>query len=139
MKPFFWLLTALLPIFCISCENDSLKHKANVTGYWKVDKAFRDKRETMLLADVFFQFGGDGKMFTNLPNTSEDTTGYEMKDGIITQKTPVPIQYNIVDVTDTTLLLTIEMNNTPFEIHLKKTTPPPPGAVDSLVVPVDTL
>ena len=138
MKGSFWLFGAIFSFLGVSCENDS-DIKANITGYWSVKSAFRDKRETRLLADVFFQFGADGKMLTNLPNTSDIATDYELKDHKITQKATSAITYDIQDLSDTTMVLIMEMNNTPFEIHLEKTNPPPTGAIESPVSPGDSL
>jgi hypothetical protein len=139
MKGYFWLLGAIFSLLCTSCEDDVVKNKGSVVGYWSVKKAYRDKRETRLLADVYFQFSATGKMFTNLPNTAEDSTDYELKDAKIIQKTEVPITYAIQEMSDSVMILVLEMNNTPFEIHLNKTTPPPPVPADSLSQPTDSL
>ncbi len=139
MKGSFWLIGAIFSFLYVSCDNEAVKNKARVTGYWSVGKAFRDNRETRLLADVFFQFGTDGKMLTNLPNTSDVSTEFELTNNKITQKTLTPITYNILHISDSAMVLVLEMNNTPFEIHLNKTTPPPPAPVDTLTLPTDTL
>ena len=137
MKGSFWLFGAIFSFLCVACENDHVPSKDTVTGYWSVGKAFRDKRETRLLAEVFFQFGADGKMFTNLPNTSDNPTDFDLKGMQLTQNAPTPITYQIQDFSDSTLVLSMEMNNTPFEIHLNKTTPPaPPAPIDTLQAPV---
>jgi hypothetical protein len=126
-------------IFFVSCKTDTPKSYPTVTGYWVVASALRDTRETRLLADVFFLFEPDGKMFTNLPNTAETTTDYEVKeDKIIQQSTPIAV-YNILSKSDTTMTLNLEINNTAFEIHLKKTTPPLPSPIDSLSKPKNNL
>lgn len=120
MKGSFWLLSAIFSLSLYSCEDDAVKTKANVAGYWSVEKAYRDKRQTSLLGDVFFQFHEDGKMLTNLPNTSEVPTDYEVKGDQLIQKTSPNIVYKIHAISDSTMVLSLEMNNTPFEIHLHK-------------------
>jgi hypothetical protein len=137
MKGSFWLIGAIFSFLCVSCENNAVKNKTKVIGYWSVGKALRDKRETRLLADVFFQFGADGKMLTNLPNTTETLTDFTVTDDKIVQNAATPITYSIQDVTDSTMILAVEMNNTPFEIYLLKTTAPVP--VDTLPQPTDSL
>ena len=127
MKGSFWLFSAIFSFFFVSCEGDTAKSKPQITGYWSVEKAFRDSRATSLLNDVFFRFGADGKMFTNLPNTSIDPAPFEMNEGSLVQKTEPPILYNILEITDSTLVLTFKVQNTPFEFHLKKTHPPQPS------------
>ena len=135
MKGSIWLLGAIFSLFCVSCGNDTFD-KTKITGYWSVEKALRDKRETRLLADVFFQFGEDGKMLTNLPNTTEAATDFEVTDNKIIQKTTSPIAYNILSISDSTMVLGLEMNNTQFEIQLQKTTQP---SIELIPEPTDTL
>lgn len=138
MKRSFWLFGAIFSLLFVSCENDIEKNKTYVFGYWSVKKAFRDKRETNLLSEVFFRFEANGKMLTNLPNTSDQPTDFEVQEATIIQKIPSPIQYNIEQISDSSMVLTMTMRNTPFEIHLIKTTPPlpseltPPMPSDSL-------
>lgn len=139
MKGSFWLIGAIFSFLCVSCENNAVKNKTKVVGYWSVGKALRDKRETRLLADVFFQFSPDGKMLTNLPNTIDVSTDFTVTDDKIVQNAPTPITYNIQDMTDSTMILSVEMNNTPFEIHLFKSTPPLTVPLDSLSQPTDSL
>lgn len=139
MKRSFWLSVAIFSFTCIACGAPVVKDKSSITGYWSVAKAFRDKRETKLLGDVFFRFDADGKMITNLPNTSEEATDFEIKEDKIIQKTPTPITYSIQELVDSNMVLLLEMNNTPFEIHLKKSAIPPAPPVDSLEMKADTL
>jgi hypothetical protein len=139
MKGYFWLFSAILSCTCLACENDVALNKSNITGYWVVGKALRDKHETRLLADVFFQFGTDGKMFTNLPNTADVATDFEVKANQIIQKTVTPIVYAVQDFSDSTLVLALEMNNTPFEIYLIKSVAGKASPIDSLPQPTDTL
>ncbi len=132
MKRFFGLGMAIFSCLIVSCDSDTEKTKAFIPGYWAMESAFRDTRETTLLNDVYFQFEAGGTMVTNLPNTAEAPTVFELKDNIIVQKTDSPIKYNIVSITDSTLVLALNIRNTPFEFHLKKTSPPaPPQGVET--------
>ncbi len=115
----------------VSCESDAGKNKPLIYGYWAMEKAFRDSKETTLLNDVYFRFDSTGTMATNLPNTAEGSTEYELKDNLILQKAPNPIEYSIIAVTDSTLMLALNIRETPFEFHLKKTTPPVPAPAES--------
>lgn len=133
MKRFFWHILAIFACISISCGSDTEKTRKLIPGYWTMGSAFRDSRETTLLNDVYFQFDSAGTMVTNLPNTAEGSTGFELKDNIIVQKANSPIEYNIVAITDSTLVLALKIRNTPFEFHLKKTPLPLPAeGTDSL-------
>jgi hypothetical protein len=134
MKGSFWPMGAIfssLFVF-VSCNTDAVKSNTNVTGYWTVVSALRDSRETRLLSDVFFQFESDGKMLTNLPNTADTTTYFEVKEDKIIQKSAPAVTYNILSKSDTTMTLRLEINNTPFEIHLKRKNEPLPSPIDSI-------
>lgn len=125
---------AIYSFLTVSCTNDAPPSKPILVGYWSMEKALRDSRETNLLDAVFFQFEANGTMFTNLPNTSDAPTEFELNDNIIVQKTADKVQYNILSITDTTLVLAFNRRNTPFEFHLKKTAAPLPPAT-----PADSL
>ena len=127
MKRSFWLLSAILSFLIVSCENDAAKHKTMIIGYWSMEKAIRDTRETSLLNDVYFRFEKDGFMLTNLPNTPQEPTAFELKEAVIIQKGNPPIEFNILEITDSILVLSFTMQNTPFEFQLKKTAPPAPS------------
>ncbi len=122
MKWYFGLLIATIVIF--SCENPVDNYPKQLKGYWAVTSAFRDAQETKLLAEVFFEFDSTNRMLTNLPHTAEGYTEFSLQKEKIIQKAEPPIVYNIVSLTDTSLVLSLEVSNTPFEIHLKKATPP---------------
>jgi hypothetical protein len=122
MKWIFGLLVATIVFF--SCENPVDNYPKQLVGYWVVSSAFRDAQETKLLAEVFFEFDSTQRMLTNLPNTAEGYTEFSLQKEKIVQKAEPPIVYNIVSLTDTSLVLALEMSNTPFEIRLKKASPP---------------
>lgn len=108
------------------------KIKASVPGYWAVETAFRDKQETQLLKGVFFQFNPDGTMSTNLPNITAENTGYEVKNNIIIQSGNNPMQYEVIGEPDSTLVLSMVISNTPFELHLKKESPQQPHSQNKI-------
>lgn len=128
MKGSFWLFGAIISCLFISCDNQTEKNKANIIGNWTVVTAFREKRETRLLNEVYFQFGADGKMLTNLPVTTEPRADYSVNNNTIVMQGGNPISFEIVDLADSSAVLSVELRNTLFEIHLKKTValPTPP-------------
>ncbi|GAB4494051.1 MAG: hypothetical protein OHK0019_19370 [Saprospiraceae bacterium] len=136
LRPLFPLL---LFVF-LACGNESEKiQTAAITGRWELSRGFRNQKETETLQGVFFQFGTDGKMTTNLPVGADSPTDFELKKNEIHQKSPQPVVYKIQSVTDSTLVLAMEMRGVQFEMHLIKALPSTETLPqDSLVQPSDS-
>ena len=137
-RSFFFLASCLL-LFA-ACGGDNKKTQAAIHGRWELVKGFRNQRETETLHGVFFYFGADGKMTTNLPIGVDTPTDYELKKNEIHQKLPQPVVYKIQSVTDSALVLTMEMRGVQFEMQLQKALPSIESEPqDSLTQPVDTV
>ena len=137
---FFITLCGASMVFLAACGDDNVNTQSSITGRWELIKGFRNQKETETLTGVFFQFGADGKMQTNLPVGADLPTGYELKKNEIHQKSPQAVTYFIQNVTDTTLVLALEMRGMQFEMHLKKAVPTTePEPQDSLTQPADSL
>lgn len=121
MKKGIYSLAIAMVMLTFSCRNNTNKENSSITGNWKVDTASRGGRPTSLLNGVYFSFGQDGKMRTNLPGSPDTFIGYELKAEQIFQKSGDTICYKIKTLTDSTLVLGFEAQNTPFELHLKRT------------------
>ncbi len=119
--PFLLLFGACM---FMGCGDNNKKTQASILGRWELSKGFRNKIETGTLAGVFFQFGEDGKMMTNLPLGADVPTDYELKKNEIHQKSPQEVVYNIMSVTDSMLVLTMEMRGVEFELHLQRAPEP---------------
>ena len=140
-RPFLLVATCLSTFFLFAgCEEDTSKTQALIIGRWELSKGFRNQKETETLQGVFFQFGADGKMFTNLPVGADVPTDYELKKNEIVQKSPQPVTYLVQSATDSTLILTMEMRGMQFEMLLHRVLPPTETAPqDSLPQPADSL
>lgn len=95
-------------------------------------KGFRNERETEMLAGVFFFFGADGKMQTNLPVGAELPTEFDVKKNEILQKSPQPVTYSIQSVSDSTLVLTMEMRGVSFKLEMQRAMDIPEQQPDTL-------
>jgi hypothetical protein len=124
-----------------SCEGDNEKTRASLLGRWELVKGFRNQKETETLQGVFFQFGADGKMTTNLPVGTSAPTEYELRQNQIVQKSPQEVVYSIRSLTDSSLVLTMEMRGVLFEMQMLRARPPAgePTTQDSLSQPADSL
>lgn len=130
------LLLAPWLLLLIACDDDSGKIQASIHGRWELVKGFRNQKETETLQGVFFHFDPDGKMITNLPTGADAPTDYELNKNEIHQKSPQPVVYKIQSVTDSTLVLAMEMRGILFEMQLQKAHPPAETAPqDSLAQP----
>ena len=101
-----------------ACSSTGASGSGSVTGYWIVTKAYRDKVETSLLADVFFLFNGDGTMRSNVPHAGDAMSAYTISGEQLVQQGNSSISYDIIRHTDSTLVLAFDANNTRFELHL---------------------
>lgn len=119
------MLFRLLPLafaslLFASCENETEKNQNTLVGRWQLIKGLRNKNETQTLQGVFYEFGADGKMQTNLPIGADTPTDYTVIKNDIEQKSAQPVKYHIQSLTDSTLVMTLEMHGVPFEFHFRR-------------------
>lgn len=114
---FFCLLSSLL---WLSCIEDGNKNSTALQGRWDLVKGLRNQQETGTLSGTYFQFGADGKMITNLPVGPEVAVEYDLSQSTIQQKSSPPVEYTIRSISDSTLVLSIEMRGMQFELHLRR-------------------
>jgi hypothetical protein len=104
----------------LACDGDTEKTQDALLGRWTLVKAFRNQRETRTLEGVFFEFGADGKMVTNLPVGAENPTDYEVEGKNIRQKSPTPLRYTVKGHSDSTLVLEFALRGFNFELQLQR-------------------
>ena len=132
VRPLF-LLASCCVLLMASCFDDNSKKQYAIEGRWELTKGFRNQKETETLQGVFFQFGADGKMSTNLPVGADAPTVYELSKNEIRQKSPQEVVYTIQSASDSSLVLAMELRGIQFELQLRKVVP---GAEEA---PVDSL
>lgn len=117
----FWFL--LLTGYLVSCSSDSSQAEELLIGRWEIQSATRNGKSTALLQSVFFEFYEDGSMRTNLP-ASEAEASYEVSKNMILQKdTPKPMEFEIVSIVDSSLILRTKVSDFEFLLDLKKRIP----------------
>jgi hypothetical protein len=114
---FFCLLSSL---HWLSCIEDGNKNSTALEGRWDLVKGLRNQQETGTLSGTYFQFGADGKMITNLPVGPEVAMEYDLSQSTIQQKSNPPVEYTIRSISDTTLVLSLEMRGMQFELYLRR-------------------
>jgi hypothetical protein len=124
--------------FCallISCNSEVVvKNKAMLTGRWELYKALRNQKATETLDGTYFTFSDAGKMATNLPVGPEGECDFELSANQIKQKSAKPLTYNIVELSDSTLTLSIELRGMPFELFMHRAAEVAPAVQDSMQV-----
>ncbi len=109
--------TAICFFACIDASKPPLP---SIVGRWELAQGLRAQKPTELLSGVYFQFGADGLMTTNLPAVAETAVPYEIKKNDILQKSQPPIVYHVVSASDSTLVLAMEMRGVQFDLKLRK-------------------
>lgn len=120
-----------------SCNSDGrpAPNKALLIGKWELYKAMRNQKPTETLSGTYFTFDDAGQMVTNLPVGPEAPCPYDVDGAQIKQKCGKPLVYNIVELSDSLLTLTIELRGMPFELFMRRGVPgaPAEAPADSLV------
>lgn len=136
---FSTLLLATSSLFlCIlatntGCEDEKTKQQALLTGRWELVRGFRNAKETETLDGTYFRFEENGKMQTNLPlGANEQAVDFTLDKNEIIQSGPMPIKYTVQKLTETELILVLELRGMQFEMHMNRT------SKDGSAVPGDT-
>lgn len=107
-----------------SCKQEPDPAQEYLTGRWEIREAFRNGKPTESLADLYFEFGNDGNMRTNLPvSETPGNARYELhKNHIRQQQGEMGLEYTIESISDTSLVLTTTLRDFNFRFVLGKQT-----------------
>ena len=121
-----------------SCNDETKNNSLALIGRWEIVQGFRNQRPTATLGGTYFQFGEDGKMQTNLPIGPEEPMEYTVSRNEIRQKSTPPLKYIIRSLSDSMLILNMELRGMQFEMHFQRVTEPAEGTLPP-VTEEDTL
>jgi len=107
-------------LFVLSCDDETKSNNLALIGRWEIVQGFRNQRQTETLSGTYFRFGDDGKMITNLPIGPEEAMDYTVSHNEIRQKSTPPIKYIIQSLSDSTLVLDLELRGMQFEMHFQR-------------------
>ncbi len=121
MKLFKVFFPALFLIMALACGNDSNANAESnlILGRWELKEAKRNGAITESLEGAYFDFKGEGKLRTNLLGHDEANT-YEIKDGKLFQKGKQNITYDIDQLDDKNLVISMKMRGQTFNLTLAK-------------------
>lgn len=90
-------------------------------GHWEVVSAERDGRVTETLNGAYFVLSEDGSMRTNVTG-SEDSGTYSMDRGELHFDGNESAMYQIGDLSDSTMRLSVELRGYQFQLTLERKT-----------------
>lgn len=114
------MLSVGMALILLGCGNNAQKEQL-LLGKWSLEKAFRDERQTELLKQLFFEFQEDGKIMTNISGKVEQGK-YQLSGDVIHQtESSLDLDFNLMELTDSTLVLQTAIREIPFDLYFVKT------------------
>jgi len=113
------LLLSLGILLSISCEKEpsSVAQKDQMIGTWTLSNALRNGNPTETLNNFKLEFDNDTLLFSNLSGTREKQF-YSIDENFIkTKGARINPEYQIINITDSTLTLKMLMNNLEFDFE----------------------
>lgn len=88
-------------------------------GHWDLVSAKSGGNPTDRLEGIYFEFNADGKVTHNLMG-AQTAYPFELDGDMIKQSDEqMPLEYQILSLTDSLLVFTMKIRETPFELRLK--------------------
>ena len=106
-------------LLSISCEKEpgSTAQKDQILGTWTLSNALRNGNPTETLNNFKLEFENDTLLFSNLSGTREEQVYSIDKSLIKTRGARINPEYQILNITDSTLTLKMSMNNLEFDFE----------------------
>jgi hypothetical protein len=117
--PRFFTLICLLSFFVQGCHNKEAILN-NLSHRWLLDKGFRNEKETDSLAGLYFEFNTSGEVTTNLNGQDERLTFKLEGEDIIELPGAEGVFLNIMELSDTKLVLQTDIQGYTFKFVLLK-------------------
>lgn len=113
------LLLSLGILLSVSCEKEpsTTAQKDQIIGTWTLSSALRNGNATETLNNFKLEFDNDTLLFSNLSGTREKQF-YSIDENFIkTKDARINPEYQIINITDSTLTLKMLMNNLEFDFE----------------------
>ena len=119
-----YFVSCFLLFSSISCSNEA-KPSAHTpdlyVGHWDLTYGELNEQPAPALEKVFFEFGSDASLKTNFTKSEQEESGtFSLIEDKIVQNTAEPIEYQVLNKTDSTLEMTTAMRGFDFKLVLKK-------------------
>ena len=107
-----------------ACNNDGEAptfEEDMLVGRWEITEAYRNGKKTETLTDTFYEFDQEGNMRTNLnPTAMAESYKYDFDGQKIQQKGGTETEFSVEALTDSSLNVSMKINNIPFRLALHK-------------------
>ena len=105
-----------------SCKKDADATAGLLLGRWELQEGFRNRQLSESLAGLFFEFGTEGQMSTNLPlmDASVNSTFTADPEKIVQRQGELEVEYRIESLNDSLLIINTKLRNYDFRFVLKK-------------------
>lgn len=113
-----FLLSLGFLLLVASCTEEPENIRELLPGRWELQQASRNGEPTRSLAGLYYEFGTEGTMRTNLPVAKGESTYQIVGQGIEQSQDGNIIAYTIASITDSTLIMQTELRDTPFQFQL---------------------
>ncbi|MDG1295724.1 MAG: hypothetical protein P8P48_01200 [Saprospiraceae bacterium] len=113
------LLLSIGMLLSVSCEKEpsTTAQKDQIIGTWTLSNALRNGNTTETLNNFKLEFDNDTLLFSNLSGTREKQL-YSIDENFIkTKGARINPEYQIINLTDSTLTLKMLMNNLEFDFE----------------------
>jgi hypothetical protein len=110
-----FLLCILVLLF--SCSDRNPDPGSSLNGNWELRSAKVNGRATERLHDLYFIFSDEGMLYTNLLG-SDQAYPFTQEDDRIIQSGESTIEYHILELLDTSLILSTQIEGADFEFVL---------------------
>ena len=118
--PLYFFLSLMAFTIFLGCKKDAKTNEDILWGRWEIVDASRNGSRTETLDELYFVFGEDGSLETNIAGSPEMAT-YSVKENLIQQReSRLEADYLIEQITDSTLMLATELRTFRFRLLLKK-------------------
>ena len=118
MKSTYWVVCfAVMGV--IACKNDR-KTALPFVGHWSLTYGEINGRPAPSLENIYFEFGIDS-LKTNFTQSEQEESGsFDVDEHRIIQNTIERIEYDVEEMTDSTLEMTTALRGLDFKLFLKK-------------------
>jgi hypothetical protein len=105
--------------FMLSCVNKEAIIR-NLSHKWILETGFRNDKETASLSGLYFHFDDSGEVITNLNGQDERLTYSLIGEDIIEMLGSAEIFMNIVELSDSSLILQTNLEGYTFKFKMAK-------------------
>lgn len=119
---FILVISLFLPLLFVSCGNDGVdvSDEASLNGRWLLVEARKNNAPTGVVDGLFFTFNPDGSLETNLMGNEQPGAYTRTGNTIATEGVKLPMDFNIQELTDSSLHVRSEFRGYQFDFLLAK-------------------